>query len=338
MKEMSLNLMNCVGISTDGCSVMTSVSKGAVQQVKKFCPNAVYSPCKNHVLNLSISKSSNVQIVRNNVGIYQETISFFNLSSKRHFVLKNILKGSKRSITSFCETRWIERHTSILEFQTNLKEIIKSLTYISEWTDQISSSKANSLLLALCTSECIITLHVLSTILSITLPASKILQGVSQDVSAASDYIKNIITTLESKRINAEECFKEIFQEAKLTMDDLDIEIKLPRITKIQTKRNNTPSGSPEEYYRRVLYIPLIDNILEDLKTRFLSEETTAIFQLMKLIPCNTINMSTLKTNDLINAIIGHYSFLEMNASILKGEVELWRSKWISNKNEGKLL
>lgn len=48
--------------------------------------------------------------------------------------------------------------------------------------------------------------------------------------------------------------------------------------------------------------------------------------------------MSTLKTNDLINAIIGHYSFLEINASILKGEVELWRSKWNSNKNEGKLL
>jgi len=61
-------------------------------------------------------------------------------------------------------------------------------------------------------------------------------------------------------------------------MDDLDIEIKLPRITKMQTKRNNTPSGSPEEYYRRVLYIPLVDNILEDLKTRFLSEETTVIF------------------------------------------------------------
>jgi len=118
---------------------------------------------------------------------------------------------------------------------------------------------------------------VLSKILTITLPASKILQGVSQDVSAASDCIKNIITTLENKRINAEECFIEIFQEAKLRMDEMDIEIKLPQITKMQTKRNNTSSGSPEEYYHRVLYIPLIDNILEDLKTTFLSEETTAL-------------------------------------------------------------
>jgi len=116
--------MNCVGISTDGCSV----SKGAVQKVKKFCLNAVYSLRKNHALKLSITKFSNVQMIRNNVGIYQETISFFHLSSKRNFVLKTNIKGSKTSITNFCETRWIERHTSILEFQTNLKEIIKSLT------------------------------------------------------------------------------------------------------------------------------------------------------------------------------------------------------------------
>lgn len=212
-------------------------------------------------------------MVKNNVGIYQETISFFNLSSKRNCVLKTNLKGCKKSITSFCETRWIGCHTSILEFQTNLKEIVKSLLSISEWTDQISSSKANSLILALCTCECIITLHTLSNILSITLPASKILQRVSQDVSSALKCVKIIVTTLENKRLNAEECFNDIFQEAKIIMDDLDIEVKLLQMIKMSTKRNNTPSSSPEEYYRGMLYIVLIDNILEDLKTRFLSEK-----------------------------------------------------------------
>lgn len=80
LKEMSLNLKNCIGIGTDGCSVMTSVLRGAVREVQKSCPNSIYSPCTNHALNLSISKSSKVQIVRNTVGILQETISFFHLS------------------------------------------------------------------------------------------------------------------------------------------------------------------------------------------------------------------------------------------------------------------
>ncbi|XP_008186069.1 uncharacterized protein LOC103310243 [Acyrthosiphon pisum] len=152
LKEMSLNLKNCIGIGTYGCSVMTSVLRGAVQEVQKSCPNAIYSPYTNHALNLSISKSSKVQIVRNIMGILQETISFFHLSSKRNFILKNNLKSSKSSktsLTSLCVTRWVERHTSIIDFETNMPEIIESLTHISQWTDQVSSSKANSLLLSL---------------------------------------------------------------------------------------------------------------------------------------------------------------------------------------------
>jgi len=104
-----------------------------------------------------------------------------------------------------------------------MSEIIESLTHISQWTDQVSSSKANSLLLSLCNCEFIITLYILSNILSITLPASKMLQGVNLDVSAASSCITSIVENLEDKRLNAEEYFSEIFLEAKTKMIDLDI-------------------------------------------------------------------------------------------------------------------
>jgi len=142
MQSMSLDLSKCVGIGTDGCSVMTSVVHGAVQCVQTSCENAIFSPCSNHALNLSISKSSNVQLVRNNMSIIREILSFFNMSSKRNFILKKNLKGCKRSITGLCDTRWVERHESIFEFQINLVEIIDSLVCISEWNDVLSSSKA----------------------------------------------------------------------------------------------------------------------------------------------------------------------------------------------------
>lgn len=142
MQSMSLDLSKCVGIGTDGCSVMTSVVHGAVQCVRTSCENAIFSPCSNHALNLSISKSSNVQLVRNNMSIIREILSFFNMSSKRNFILKKNLKGCKRSITGLCDTRWVERHESIFEFQINLVEIIDSLVCISEWNDVLSSSKA----------------------------------------------------------------------------------------------------------------------------------------------------------------------------------------------------
>lgn len=77
MTKVGLNLDNCIGISTDGCSVMVSTLKGAVQYIQKFTKHGVYCPCNNHALNLSISKSSTVQDIRNSVGIMQQVISFF---------------------------------------------------------------------------------------------------------------------------------------------------------------------------------------------------------------------------------------------------------------------
>jgi len=162
------------------------------------------------------------------------------------------------------------------------------------------------------------------------------LQGVNLDVSAASSCITSIVQNLEDKRLNAEEYFSEIFLEAKTKMIDLDIEVKLPRLTKIQNKRANTPANTPEEYYRRVVYIPLIDNILEDLRLRSLNKKTTAIFQLIEFIPANIINKSSLDVKKMIDTVIEHFIFLDININILKGEVDLWKSNWISSKNEGK--
>ncbi|KAG5871365.1 hypothetical protein JTB14_019762 [Gonioctena quinquepunctata] len=65
VQKFGLPLENCVGICTDGCSVMTSEQQGAVQEIQKKIKIAVRCPCFNHVLNLSLSKSSNVQSVRN---------------------------------------------------------------------------------------------------------------------------------------------------------------------------------------------------------------------------------------------------------------------------------
>ena len=49
---------------------MISAVKGTISEIKKECPTAVRCPCYNHALNLSISKLSTVQGVRNAVGCW----------------------------------------------------------------------------------------------------------------------------------------------------------------------------------------------------------------------------------------------------------------------------
>jgi hypothetical protein len=45
LTKFGLNLDFCVGIATDGCSVMTSEKVGAVQEIQSEAKNAVYCAC-----------------------------------------------------------------------------------------------------------------------------------------------------------------------------------------------------------------------------------------------------------------------------------------------------
>ncbi|XP_022160331.1 zinc finger MYM-type protein 1-like [Myzus persicae] len=341
LQDFDFNLDNCVGVGTDGCSVMVSSANGAVQQIQQFAKNAVHSPCSNHALNLCISKSSNIQLIRNCVGVIKETISFFNLSAKRNFVLKKYLTGHK-SLSSLCETRWVERHDSVMEFKNSLVNIVETLTEISQWNDITSSAKAKMLISALCTCDFILSLNSLSQILSVTYPISKILQKRDEDVVTASTHINCVIDVLQKYRSSCEDKFKSLFEESKLVFEKLDVEMKLPRLVGRQTHRGSINSGSkdPLDYYRINMYIPLLEGILEDLKYRFLSKENENIVTLMLLIPSCMIKIKyeeTCTTFKKIIQVITCYSFFEhVPEERINGELGLWYAKWSKQETEGK--
>ena len=114
LKKLNLTLDCCVGIGTDGCSVMLSQQKGAVTEVQKRCTNALKCPCKNQALNLSLSKSSQVTPARNSVGVMKEVVPFFKASPKRNDVL---IRHLEHQMSGLCETRWMERSSSLRTFQ-----------------------------------------------------------------------------------------------------------------------------------------------------------------------------------------------------------------------------
>lgn len=74
---MGLLPTNCIGTGTDGCSLMSCETCGAIHEIKKEAVNAVRGSCFSHALNLSLSKASSVQSVRNFMGIIVATMSFF---------------------------------------------------------------------------------------------------------------------------------------------------------------------------------------------------------------------------------------------------------------------
>ncbi|XP_025194273.1 52 kDa repressor of the inhibitor of the protein kinase-like [Melanaphis sacchari] len=229
MNNFNLDLNNCVGIATDGCSVMASKVCGAVKTILEKIPSAVRCPCFNHGLNLAISKGCQIQSIRNSFGQIKEIISFFRGSSKRNFVLKSVLHSSLQSL---CETRWVERYTAVTQFLTGISEIMDSLHKISNWNDRESSSKAKVLLNSI-DCEFIITLYVASHIFSITQPLSVILQKKNFDKQSAVNYINKTIEILNKLRLEGETVFKDLYFKAVEQMDKLEITVKKPRTKSI---------------------------------------------------------------------------------------------------------
>jgi len=215
----------------------------------------------------------------------------------------------------------------------NLNEMKLSSSVLNE-----GNFRRQTLLMAVTCCDFIITLFALTDVLSVTLPASILLQSYDRDIAEASDIINGIILTLSGKRSNCESDFSQLFEQSKNVMNTLDIDLKLPRIAKRQTQRSNTPAQSPEKYYRRVLYIPLLENISEDFQSRFLNTKTNMTFILMLLIPSNVLNISNDKKHELLEAVTYHYAYLDINILQFQGEIELWKTKWIESKNECKYL
>lgn len=324
LQKLGLDLKNCVGVGCDGCSVNVSAVRGAVYEIQKTAVNAVLSSCFNHKLNLSISKTMNVKCVKNAMGIIQEVVSFFNASAKRHFVLKKYLKNS---LNSPCETRWIERHDSLLQFKTDFLKICNALNEVSDWNEGNSSSKAHILSKAICDCEFILTVHVLSEIFNVTLPLSKFLQGRNIGLDNATSYVTNVIDVLKQKRTNSENEFASIIQSASTTLEAFALEIKVPRLTSRQTQRVNTPASNAVDYWRTVIFIPVLDYIILDLSERF-SDQMLQCFSLNELIPKNLAlltdyNILKEKMTLICKQFSGLIENVESDSAKLLGEVQI---------------
>jgi len=123
-------------------------------------------------------------------------------------------------------------------------------------------------------------------------------------------------------------------------MKNFEIEVKTPRLSKRQTQRSNHPSETTEDFYRVSLFIPLVENVLGDLKLRFLSKQNQTVIILSQLIPKCIVHVNDEKIDSIVSIMKNGYKFdddlLELlEKSQLKSVIQLWKEKWKTIKNEG---
>jgi hypothetical protein len=124
-------------------------------------------------------------------------------------------------------------------------------------------------------------------------------------------------------------------------MTALDIELKKPLIVSKQISRSDHETNSIENYYKFSIHIPLLDNIITDLKSRFLNKKYHSISKFPLFLPrfiIFIIKSDTNYTNSLSKAIKERFKFKDSNMidelEVIT-ELQFGKSRWIRKKNEG---
>ena len=115
--------------------------------------------------------------------------------------------------------------------------------------------------IALCPTQ-----HVLSN----TVALFTMLQGQSIKLIEAATESKEDISVLREER-NDQTVWSELFERAKEFAAGCEIEPSVLKISAIQRNRANVPAVSPQQYWYRALYLPLVDHLIQELNDRLLN-------------------------------------------------------------------
>lgn len=235
------------------------------------------------------------------------------------------MKNSDRRVEKLkrmCPTRWVERHYSVRTFIELLHPLLSALDKIKDWSDKKTATEAQLLQSAIERYDFLLSLFVTDYIFSITLPLSLYLQKENLDLSTAVNSAMMVKKSLEEIRIKGEVNFSPIFKKVIEKCQDLGVSVSRPRVTGRQTMRNNVPSETNEEYFRRSLFIPFLDSTIQSLDQKFEShKDTLKPFQLL----INSKPDEGRNQTDDIASIKQLAEFYDLETSSVSGEVLLWR-------------
>ena len=296
-----LNLNKLRGQGYDGCSTMAGKENGAQVHIRSDYPLAVFVDCSAHRLNLVVNDLNAVVDVWNTIGTVKAIIKFFRESPKRRPLVPNT--------PLLCETRWSANYKSIRFLAENFTEIHKQQKHLALHDSNANGRQnAHNLRTAFEAPVFIVTLHVIAQYSSILELVTQALQSVHVDMLCVKQHVDKLLLLFDNHRKNAETYFAEdIYAPSLTTAEEIGVTVSLPRQCDRQVHRANI-GGTTEECYRRSIYVPYMDSLIQSLKSRF-SETSTPAFTLYKLHPAQLEKANRSEYKALVQTIQQFYSF-----------------------------
>ena len=192
--------------------------------------------------------------------------------------------------------------------------------------DTDSKSKANSLLHAVSNFEFIITQITTMKCLSILKPLSIKLQKRDIDVYEVYNHIKDLRCKLQDIREDIEKYCSDWYNIATTTARKANIETSMPRVVGRTQHRSNVEAGTPKDYCKRALTIPLLDHLISEIDTYFDPNNDPVMSSLLCLLPALLVS----RQGNPVQAAFQYYADDLPSPQVFDVELFRWRRKWLN--------
>ncbi|XP_071123548.1 52 kDa repressor of the inhibitor of the protein kinase-like [Mytilus edulis] len=238
------------------------------------------------------------------------------------------IKSAKFKI--FCETRWVEKFTTIQVFNAMYQPIIDCLSAIGTergW-DTKAITESQGLLKRITDATFIVCFQTAMYYYGYLNGLSRKLQGTALDLLQGYSMVDNIKSVLISARGNDAE-YDNVYQKAEQMAEVADTEPGIPRRCGRQTQRSNAPGDTPQFYFKRAVYLPYIDALIQEYSSRFNSLSQKAV-KAMALIPAHLEQTN----RDVLDDLLEVYKDDLPMASSFQQEYNLWQRQWSSQTDK----
>ncbi|CAI6377783.1 unnamed protein product [Macrosiphum euphorbiae] len=256
--------------------------------LREHYPDAIYIHCMAHRLNLVVINMCKHVKYSKTVFNTLEAIYVHFSTPKKNKKLQDVqkkLKMNKLTLSAISDTRWVCRHKNCKAVIESFSSIVEVLEHEVEEDNDGDVSRAIGILATIQKTEFVVNLHVMHFALGIINVLSNKLQNKMETLGHAASTIVGVIGTFEENRNS--ECFSDLWQLIEEFSDKQNIKLELPN-KNLKRKRKepdllrdyclSTTTGAEDnlnlietakDYWMSHAYFPVIDAIINDMKTRF---------------------------------------------------------------------
>ena len=284
LEQKEIDIKFCRGQSYDNASNMSGKYKGVQSRIKEVCKYAEYVPCCAHSLNLVGTCA--VESVPEAAALFvtvQKIYVLYSASTKRWKLQEDMIAAHEKKMTvvkKLCETRWSSRHDAVRALTVGFKEHVQLLKEISENGDEraVVQSEARGHAARLLQTETALLLHLWNDVLARTNKTSVRLQTEGCPLNLAVHLLNSLLNYIKSLRdkydyyekkahdVGAADYRMESGRERKKT--NFFAEWSAASSTSSSTNTSSTSEETAREFFRKHVYIPIIDQLTTSLQNR----------------------------------------------------------------------